>query len=67
MIAPVLMGILIPSFGINYWVMAIPALSCLLITVPFSLATRRQRRPLHSQDDGHTMKEDAPLPETTGL
>lgn len=60
MIVPVLMGILIPSFGIN-WVMAIPALSCLLITVPFSLATRRQRRPLHSQDDGHTMKEDAPL------
>jgi len=66
MIVPVLMGILIPSFGIN-WVMAIPALSCLLITVPFSLAARRQRRPLHSQDDGHTMKEDAPLPETTGL
>lgn len=66
MILPVLMGILIPSLGIN-WVMAIPAMACLLIAVPFSLATRQQRHTLHLENNGHTMKEDTPLPEITGL
>ncbi len=62
MILPALMGVLIPIIGIN-WVMAIPALACLLVIIPFGLAIRQQqqRHTLHLQDDGFTMKEDTPL------
>ncbi len=60
MVLPALMGVLIPLIGIN-WVMAIPALVCLLIIVPFGLAIRQQRHTLHLQNDGLTMKEDTPL------
>jgi fucose permease len=42
MILPVLMGFLIADIGFS-WVMAIPALVCLAIVVPFSLALRRQQ------------------------
>jgi len=38
-----------------------PCFPCLLIAAPFYRAMRRQRHPLHSPDDGPTMKEDAPL------
>ncbi len=60
MVLPALMGVLIPLIGIN-WVMAIPALVCLLIIIPFGLAIRQQRHTLHLQNDGFTMKEDTPL------
>lgn len=45
MIFPALMGLLIPVVGFK-WVMTIPALGCLLITVPFVLAIINQRRAL---------------------
>jgi fucose permease len=57
MVLPALMGVLIPYIGIN-WVLAIPALCCLLIIVPFALAIWQQRHTLHLQSDGHTMKEE---------
>jgi len=60
MVLPALMGVLIPLIGIN-WVLAIPALCCLLIIVPFALAIWQQRHTLHSQNEGHTMKEEMPL------
>jgi fucose permease len=60
MILPALMGFLIPVYGFN-WVMAIPAISCLLIIVPFSLTVRLQRHILHSQDDGITINEETTL------
>ena len=63
MIVPVLMGFLIPSIGVN-WVMAIPALACLLICIPFSLAHWRQRHTLHLQGDAHTIKPETPLSST---
>jgi fucose permease len=63
MVVPVLMGFLIPSIGVN-WVMAIPALACLLICIPFSLALWRQRHTLHLQGDAHTIKPETPLSST---
>lgn len=57
MILPALMGFLIPLFGFN-WVMAIPAISCLLIIVPFSLSVRLQHRTLRSQDGGITINKE---------
>lgn len=59
MVVPVLMGFLIPSIGVS-WVMAIPALACLLISVPFSLALWQQRT-LHLQTDVHTIKPESPV------
>ena len=44
-----------------------PCFPCLLIAGPFYLATWLQRHPLHSPDDGHTMKKDAPLPGISGF
>ena len=61
MIFPVFMGILIPSIGIQ-WVMTIPAVICLLIAVPFSLANRKQRRTLQLHEEEHTIKGTSPLP-----
>jgi len=61
MIFPVFMGILIPSIGIQ-WVMAIPAVVCLLIAVPFALANRKQRRTLQLQQEEHTIEGTSPLP-----
>jgi fucose permease len=60
MVLPALMGILIPRIGFN-WVLALPALCCLLIIVPLVFAIRQQRHTLHLQNDGHTMKEETPL------
>ena len=60
MVLPALMGILISPIGIN-WVLALPALCCLLIIVPFYLAIRRQRYTLHLEKDGITMKDETPL------
>ena len=60
MVLPALMGILIPHIGIN-WVLALPALCCLLIIVPFYLAVRQQRHTLHLQNDGITMNDETPL------
>jgi len=57
MVVPVLMGFLIPSIGVN-WVMAIPALACLLMCIPFSLALWRQR---------HTLQGDPPKMESEHL
>ena len=61
MILPLLMGILIPRIGIH-WVMAIPALVCLSVIIPLSLALRQQRRSLQLPDDVHTIERDVPLP-----
>jgi fucose permease len=61
MVLPVLMGILIPHIGIN-WVMAMPALACLSVIVPLSLALRRQRHMLQSQSNMHTMDPEVPMP-----
>jgi fucose permease len=60
MVLPALMGILIPDIGIN-WVLALPAIGCLLIIVPFYLAIRRQRYTLHLEKDGITMKDETQL------
>jgi fucose permease len=60
MVLPALMGVLIPLIGIN-WVLAIPALCCLLIIVPFAIAIWQQRHTLHSQNEGRTMKDEMPL------
>ncbi len=61
MILPLLMGILIPRIGIH-WVMTIPALVCLSVIVPLSLALRQQRQLLQMPDDEHTIERDIPLP-----
>jgi fucose permease len=61
MVLPVLMGILIPHIGIN-WVIAMPALVCLSVVVPLSLALRQQRHTLQSQSDMHTMEQEVPFP-----
>lgn len=68
MIFPVLMGILIPSLGIN-WVMTIPSIICLLIALPFGLALRqgRRRQRLHLPADMSTMEREASLSPTTQL
>ena len=60
MVLPALMGILIPHIGIN-WVLALPALCCLLIIVPLILVDRRQRHTLLLQNDGITINEDTSL------
>ena len=60
MVLPALMGILIPHIGFN-WVLALPALCCLLIIVPLVFAIRQQHHTLHLQNDRHTMKEETPL------
>ncbi len=41
MIVPAAMGLLIPALGIN-WVLAIPALCCVLVFLPMTLANRAQ-------------------------
>ncbi len=61
MILPLLMGILIPHIGIH-WVMAIPALVCLSVIIPLSLALRQQRQSLQMRDEVHTVESDLPLP-----
>jgi fucose permease len=55
MILPALMGLLIPSIGVN-WVMVIPAAACLLIAIPLILAIRQQGYTLHLQTDLHTIE-----------
>ncbi len=60
MILPLLMGMLIPHIGIH-WVMAIPALACLSVIIPLSLALRQQRHVLPLLDDAHTIEPDTPL------
>jgi fucose permease len=61
MILPVLMGFLILPIGIN-WVMTIPALVCLSIAIPLTIALRRQRRTLHLRSVQHTMEQETILP-----
>jgi fucose permease len=61
MIFPVVMGALISSAGVT-WGMSIPALGCLLMLVPFFLATRQQRLTLQSRRQEHTIEETPPLP-----
>ena len=60
MIFPVVMGTLISSAGIT-WGMSIPGLGCLLMLVPFFLATRQQRLTLQSRRQEHTIEETSPL------
>ncbi len=60
MILPVFIGFLIAHVGVN-WGMATPAIICLIIILPLSLALRQQRRTLHLQADEHTMKYPLPL------
>jgi hypothetical protein len=60
MILPLLMGMLIPRIGIH-WVMAIPALVCLSVIIPLSLALRQRRHVLQLLDDAHTIEPDASL------
>ena len=55
MILPALMGLLIPSIGVN-WVLVIPAAACLLIAIPLILAIRQQGYTLHLQTDLHTIE-----------
>ncbi len=61
MILPVLMGFLILPIGIN-WVMTIPALVCLSIAIPLTIALRQQRRTLHLRSVQHTMEQETILP-----
>ncbi len=56
MILPVLMGFLIQGIGFH-WVMAIPALVCLAIVVPFSLALGKRYRVLQLPVDMQAMEE----------
>jgi len=58
MILPVLMGFLIADIGFS-WVMAIPALVCLTIVVPFSLTLRRQRHALQLPADTKVTEEES--------
>ena len=51
MIVPAAMGLLIPALGIN-WVMAIPALCCLLALLPMMLANRAQPQGQTDHHDG---------------
>jgi fucose permease len=60
MILPVLMGFLISDIGFS-WVMAIPALVCLTIVVPFSLALRRQRHALQLPADTQAPEKELRL------
>ncbi len=61
MLVPALMGALIPVLGIN-WVIAIPALCCLLMLVPMTLANRAQRTTLQSPAVQHTIEQTAETP-----
>jgi hypothetical protein len=61
MLVPALMGALIPVLGIN-WVIAIPALCCLLMLVPMALANRAQRTTLQSPAVQHTIEQTAGTP-----
>ncbi|MGH2494140.1 MAG: MFS transporter [Ktedonobacteraceae bacterium] len=61
MIFPALMGLLIPVIGFK-WVMTVPALGCLLITVPFALAIISQRRALQLSQRESTIESTSPLP-----
>lgn len=61
MILPLLMGMLIPRIGIH-WVMVLPALACLSVIIPLSLALRQQRQALQLQDTVHTIEPEIPLP-----
>jgi len=56
MIFPVAMGFLISSLGVT-WGMIIPALGCLLIAVPYALATRRQGRTLQLRQPESTIED----------
>jgi fucose permease len=56
MILPVLMGFLIQGIGFH-WVMAIPALVCLAIVVPFSLMLGKRYRVLQLTVDMQAMGE----------
>ena len=58
MILPVLMGFLISDIGFS-WVMAIPALVCLAIVVPFSLALGKQHRALLLPADTQAPEEES--------
>jgi fucose permease len=65
---PVMVGILIAHEGIS-WGMAVPALICLLILVPFVLAMSKRLTPpdtatLQSSDDVHTMEKPATISQT---
>ncbi|HVB73415.1 MAG TPA: MFS transporter [Ktedonobacteraceae bacterium] len=60
MIFPAMMGLLIPVIGFN-WVMTIPALGCLLVGIPFSLAIIKQRSTLQLRHEEHTIKETSHL------
>jgi fucose permease len=51
MIVPAAMGLLIPALGIN-WVMAIPALCCVLVLLPMTLANRAQPQGQTDHHDG---------------
>ena len=55
MLIPATMGALIPVLGIN-WVIAIPALCCLAVILPMTLANRAQRTTLQLPDGRHTME-----------
>jgi fucose permease len=61
MLVPALMGALIAVLGIN-WVIAIPALCCLLMLVPMALANRAQRTTLQSPAVQHTIEQTAGTP-----
>lgn len=63
MVIPMVMGLLIPVLGIN-WVIAIPALLCLLMFVPLVLANHIQLTTLQSPARQHTITIAA---ETTGV
>ena len=60
MVLPALMGLLIPPIGVN-WVMALPALVCLAIGIPFIIAMQTQKRlppPLQLPENTHKIKDE---------
>ena len=61
MLFPVVMGLLISGVGVT-WGMSIPALGCLLIVVPYMLATRRQNSTLQLRGAESTIKDTSPVP-----
>lgn len=61
MLFPVVMGLLISGVGVT-WGMSIPALGCLLIVVPYILATRRQNSTLQLRGAESTIKDTSPVP-----
>lgn len=60
-VLPLLVGILITHVGIS-WGMAVPALTCLLIAIPFAMTlSRRFSQPsnkLQLSDEAHTMEQE---------